>query len=125
MNGILIVNKSSGYTSQDVIYDARRILGTRKIGHGGTLDPMVTGVLPLFIGHGTKVSSFALEADKVYEGILVFGKETSTQDIEGEVLAETDFIPNGEEIRKAANKDWMLFQGGGRFRVLTVCHQKS
>lgn len=100
MNGILIVNKSSDCTSQDVIYDARRILGTRKIGHGGTLDPMVTGVLPLFIGHGTKVSSFALEADKVYEGLLAFGKETSTQDIEGEVLAETDFIPKEEDIRK-------------------------
>lgn len=98
MNGILIVNKDKNCTSQDVIYDVRRILKTRKIGHGGTLDPMVTGVLPLFIGQGTKVSSFALEADKIYKGTLLFGLETSTQDLEGEVLEKTDTIPSKEEI---------------------------
>ena len=88
MNGIVIVDKPSGWTSQDVTARLRRVFGTRRIGHGGTLDPMATGVLPVFVGRATRGVEFFEHAEKTYETVLRLGLTTDTEDITGTVLAE-------------------------------------
>ena len=86
MNGIVIVDKPQGWTSQDVTARLRRVFGTRRIGHGGTLDPMATGVLPVFVGRATRGVEFFEHARKEYEALLRPGIVTNTQDITGTVL---------------------------------------
>lgn len=86
MNGIVIVDKPQGWTSQDVTARLRRVFGTRRIGHGGTLDPMATGVLPVFVGRATRGVEFFEHARKEYETLLRPGIVTDTQDITGTVL---------------------------------------
>src|SRR5262249_20327618 len=85
-DGVLLVDKAEGMTSHDVVAVARRKLGTKKIGHCGTLDPIATGLLLLTIGRGTKVQDLLMSEDKEYVGTLTLGVTTSTQDREGEVL---------------------------------------
>jgi tRNA pseudouridine55 synthase len=86
--GVLVVDKPSGPTSHDVVAWARRALGTRTVGHAGTLDPMATGVLVLGIGEGTKLTSYLMGEDKEYETTLALGSETDTLDADGNVVAE-------------------------------------
>ena len=86
MNGIVIVDKPQGWTSQDVTARLRRVYATRRIGHGGTLDPMATGVLPVFVGRATRGVEFFEHARKEYETLLRPGIVTDTQDITGTVL---------------------------------------
>lgn len=86
MDGIVIVDKPSGWTSQDVTARLRRVFCTRRIGHGGTLDPMATGVLPVFVGRATRAVEFFEHADKRYEALLLPGVTTDTEDITGAVL---------------------------------------
>ena len=86
MNGIIIINKPKDYTSFDVVAVMRRLLGEKKIGHTGTLDPMATGVLPILVGRATKLQSFILEADKEYIATFQLGITTDTLDITGKVL---------------------------------------
>ena len=88
MNGIVIIDKPAGWTSQDVVSKLRGVLHTKRIGHGGTLDPMATGVLPVFVGRGTRAVEFFEHAEKTYEAELRFGITTDTEDITGEVLEE-------------------------------------
>lgn len=88
MNGIVIVDKPQGWTSQDVTARLRRVFDTRRIGHGGTLDPMATGVLPVFVGRATRGVEFFEHAEKTYETVLRLGIATDTEDITGTVLAE-------------------------------------
>ena len=88
MNGIVIVDKPQGWTSQDVTARLRRVFDTRRIGHGGTLDPMATGVLPVFVGRDTRAVEFFEHAEKTYETVLLLGKRTDTQDVTGRVLEE-------------------------------------
>ena len=90
MNGIVIVDKPQGWTSQDVTARLRRVFQTRRIGHGGTLDPMATGVLPVFVGRGTRGVEFFEHADKTYEAVLQLGITTDTEDTSGEVLEEKE-----------------------------------
>ena len=90
MNGIVIVDKPQGWTSQDVTARLRRVFQTRRIGHGGTLDPMATGVLPVFVGRGTRGVEFFEHAEKAYETVLQLGIITDTEDISGEVLEKRD-----------------------------------
>ena len=90
MNGIVIVDKPQGWTSQDVTARLRRVFNTRRIGHGGTLDPMATGVLPVFVGRATRGVEFFEHAEKVYETVLRPGITTDTEDITGTVLTQTD-----------------------------------
>lgn len=90
MDGIICINKEKGYTSFDVVGKLRKILGIKKIGHGGTLDPMAVGVLPIFIGKATKASSISLNNDKEYIAELKFGISTDTQDITGKVIEEKE-----------------------------------
>ena len=86
MNGIVIVDKPEGWTSQDVTARLRRVFNTRRIGHGGTLDPMATGVLPVFVGRATRGVEFFEHAEKTYEATLRLGLSTDTEDVTGEVL---------------------------------------
>ena len=88
MNGIVIVDKPEGWTSQDVTAKLRGVFHTRRIGHGGTLDPMATGVLPVFVGRATRAVEFFENAEKTYEATLRLGITTDTEDISGAVLEE-------------------------------------
>ena len=88
MNGIVIVDKPQDWTSQDVTARLRRVFNTRRIGHGGTLDPMATGVLPVFVGRATRGVEFFEHAEKTYETVLRLGLTTDTEDITGTVLTE-------------------------------------
>ena len=99
MNGIVIVDKPQDWTSQDVTARLRRVFNTRRIGHGGTLDPMATGVLPVFVGRATRGVEFFEHAEKTYEATLLLGTATDTEDTSGRVLeqkevhiSETDFL---------------------------------
>ena len=101
MNGIVIVNKPQGWTSQDVTARLRRVFGTRRIGHGGTLDPMATGVLPVFVGRATRGVEFFEHAEKTYEATLRLGLSTDTEDITGTVLKERPVEISREQFEKA------------------------
>ena len=98
MNGIVIVDKPQGWTSQDVTARLRRVFNTRRIGHGGTLDPMATGVLPVFVGRATRGVEFFEHAEKTYETVLRLGLTTDTEDISGTVLSEQDAFVTGEQL---------------------------
>ena len=98
MNGIVIVDKPQGITSHDVVSRMRRIFGTRRVGHSGTLDPLATGVLPIFVGRATRACEFALCDEKKYIATLRLGITTDTQDITGEILSETEVSVTPEEV---------------------------
>jgi tRNA pseudouridine55 synthase len=89
-SGVCVVDKPSGWTSHDVVGRARRLLGTRKVGHAGTLDPMATGVLVLGVGRGTRLLTFITGVAKTYEATIRFGVETDSLDADGEVTATHD-----------------------------------
>ena len=89
MNGIIVINKEKGVTSHDVVIKLRKMLQEKKIGHTGTLDPNATGVLPLLIGEGTKLSQYLIEHDKEYIVTLELGVQTSTGDSEGTISTQT------------------------------------
>ena len=88
MNGILLVNKDKGMTSRDVVNKVCYLLGTKKVGHSGTLDPMASGVLVLGINKGLKIINDITALDKEYEAEITLGIETDTLDIEGNVIKE-------------------------------------
>ena len=98
MNGIVIIDKPMGWTSQDVVSKLRGVLKTRRIGHGGTLDPMATGVLPVFVGRGTRGVEFFEHAEKTYEATLRLGVTTDTEDTSGTVLEEKEVHISEAEI---------------------------
>ena len=104
MNGIVIIDKPQGWTSQDVTARLRRVFGTRRIGHGGTLDPMATGVLPVFVDRATRGVEFFEHAEKVYETVLKPGITTDTEDITGTVLTEQDAFVTGEMLEAVLPK---------------------
>ena len=89
-NGVLPIDKPLGWTSFDVVAVARRSLGAKRVGHGGTLDPLATGVLPLLVGSATKFADRLHTASKVYAALVTFGGETTTDDREGPVTREAD-----------------------------------
>src|SRR3954453_20750892 len=92
-SGILVVDKPSGWTSHDVVARCRRLLGTRKVGHAGTLDPGATGVLLVGVGQATRLLRWLGELPKSYEGEVVLGTTTTTLDDEGEVVARFAMAP--------------------------------
>ena len=98
MDGIVIVDKPQDWTSQDVTAKLRSVFQTRRIGHGGTLDPMATGVLPVFVGRATRGVEFFEHAEKTYEAVLRLGITTDTEDITGTVLETKDVSVSEEEI---------------------------
>ncbi len=95
MNGVLLINKQKDYTSHDVVANVKKILG-EKVGHTGTLDPNATGVLPLLIGKGTKLSKYLIEHNKEYKATLKLGIKTDTLDIVGNVIQKENV--NKEQI---------------------------
>lgn len=100
MNGIVIIDKPAGWTSQDVVSKLRGVLHTKRIGHGGTLDPMATGVLPVFVGRATRAVEFFEHAEKTYEATLRLGITTDTEDITGEILEEKPVSVTKEDFLK-------------------------
>lgn len=101
-DGVLLIDKSPDMTSHDAVAIGRRALNTKKIGHCGTLDPMATGLLMLVVGRATKIQDLLMSEDKEYQGTMTLGKVTSSQDKEGEVIAESE-VPtlSAEQIHAA------------------------
>jgi tRNA pseudouridine55 synthase len=101
-DAVLVVDKPSGPTSFDVVRQVRRAAGTRHVGHGGTLDPLASGVLPVCLGEATKLAQFLLDADKEYRVTVALGAETDTDDVQGTVTGRWDTAGVGEEVVHAA-----------------------
>lgn len=89
INGIINLKKEAGMTSHDAVFKLRRLLQEKKIGHGGTLDPDVVGVLPIAVGKATRVIEYMTEAGKIYEGEVTLGYSTTTEDTSGEIVDQT------------------------------------
>ena len=100
MNGIIIIDKPQEWTSNDVVSRLRRVFNTRRIGHGGTLDPMATGVLPVFVGRATRGVEFFEHAEKAYETVLRLGLTTTTEDVWGETLEERPVAFTAEKLEE-------------------------
>ncbi len=101
-DGLLVVDKPAGWTSHDVVGRARRLCGTRRVGHAGTLDPMATGVLVLGVNKATRLLTFLVGSDKAYTATIRLGQSTITDDAEGEVVATTPADRVGAEALRAA-----------------------
>jgi tRNA pseudouridine55 synthase len=101
VDGLLLVDKPSGMTSHDVVDVVRRALGTRKVGHAGTLDPMATGLLLIGAGRATRLLRFLGELPKTYEGVMRLGIETTTLDADGDVVRASPVVATGEEVHAA------------------------
>ena len=102
MDGAVVVDKPSGWTSHDVVNKVRRFAGTKKVGHLGTLDPAATGVLPLVIGRATRLAQFYTRNDKVYEGVIHFGYSTDSYDADGQPTSTAQGIVLDREQLEAA-----------------------
>lgn len=104
LNGIIVINKPKNYTSHDVVAKVKKILNLKKVGHTGTLDPNATGVLPLLLNSGTKLSKYLINHDKEYEVTLKLGIKTDTLDSEGKILEESKvdaaILENTENIKE-------------------------
>ena len=105
MNGVLVIDKPKGWTSHDVVARVRKILRIKKAGHGGTLDPLATGVLPIYLNEGTKLVPFNLEGTKEYIATIKLGQETDTLDADGEIVAEKEgFSFTPQEIEEVLGR---------------------
>ena len=104
LSGVLVVDKTEGPTSHDVVTLARRALGVSRIGHTGTLDPMATGVLPLVIGRATRLAQFLTASDKTYEATIAFGRTTDSHDASGRIVTTSDRRPAREALAAAIEK---------------------
>ena len=100
-SGIIIIDKPAGWTSQDVAARLRGVFHERRIGHGGTLDPMATGVLPIFVGRATRAVEFFEHAEKEYLAGLRLGVQTDTQDLTGEIVAQRPVSVTREQVQAA------------------------
>jgi tRNA pseudouridine55 synthase len=101
LDGILIVAKPAGPTSHDVVALVRRLAATKRVGHGGTLDPFASGVLPIFLGHATRVVEYHLGDRKAYRGTVCFGASSTTDDLEGELTPSDGPSPTREAVEAA------------------------
>ena len=97
-DGILLVDKPAGMTSHDVVWRVRKLFGTKKVGHTGTLDPMATGVLVVLLGRAAKACEYVSHDEKVYEATLRLGLTTDTEDVTGTILTVSDSIPTPEQV---------------------------
>ena len=103
IDGIFILNKGEGMTSQTAVTRVKRLFGADKAGHTGTLDPMATGVLPVLVGRAVKASEYMLSSDKHYRATLRLGITTDTEDTTGNILTQSDRLPSPEKVLAAAN----------------------
>ena len=101
MNGLILLDKPEGFTSFKAAAVLRRIYGTKRVGHTGTLDPMATGVLPILIGRATRLCSLVLESDKRYTATVRLGITTDSLDITGNVLSESEVNVSDEQLYDA------------------------
>lgn len=125
MNGIVIVDKPQEWTSQDVTARLRRVFNTRRIGHGGTLDPMATGVLPVFVGRATRGVEFFEHAQKAYEAVLRLGLTTDTEDIFGKELERRDVqIPERDFLEVLSHFRGKIMQIPPMYSALKINGQK-
>lgn len=105
MNGVLIIDKPQGWTSHDVVAWVRKVLRIRKVGHGGTLDPLATGVLPIYLGEATKLVPFNLDGIKEYIATMKLGQETDTLDADGRIIAEMEgFLCTRQTVEEVLNR---------------------
>lgn len=105
LNGIILIDKHTGVTSFDIIKMLRNITGIKKIGHGGTLDPLATGLLPVFLGHATKISFKIINLEKSYEVSMILGISTDTGDAEGRIIKQREVLTLSQDaIEKYINK---------------------
>jgi tRNA pseudouridine55 synthase len=104
MDGIVIIDKPAGKTSHDVVSEVKKIMGAKKAGHTGTLDPMATGVLPVCLNEATKLAQFLTGENKEYLATMLLGVKTDTLDTEGEITGKSDKFVSEEEIRAALEK---------------------
>lgn len=102
--GVLIVNKHGGITSHDVVNRVRRLYGTRRVGHTGTLDPMATGVLVVLVGRAAKAAEYLVSDSKRYRAVMRLGITTDSEDVTGTVLMRADSLPSDEEVIKTAEE---------------------
>lgn len=101
LDGVLVVSKAAGPTSHDIVALVRRLAQTKRVGHGGTLDPFASGVLPLFLGRATRLAEYHLGADKTYRATVCFGASSTTDDLEGELTAGDAAAPSREAVEAA------------------------
>jgi len=101
MDGILVVAKQPGPTSHDIVALVRRLTGVRRVGHGGTLDPFAAGVLPVFIGHATRLVEYHLKDDKEYRALVSFGARSTTDDLDGELTPSDGPAPTRATVETA------------------------
>ena len=124
-NGVLIVNKPSGMTSHDVVNIVRRLYGTRRVGHAGTLDPLASGVLVVLEGRAAKATEYISHSSKKYRATLRLGITTDTEDVTGTVLSESDVIPSADEVAAAVEKfKGSIMQTPPMYSALKVGGQK-
>ncbi len=102
-DGVLILDKPAGITSHDCVAKIRRLYRTKKVGHTGTLDPMATGVLPILLGRAAKAAEYLTAEDKHYIAALRLGITTDTEDTTGEILTQSDSIPDAETVKKTVS----------------------
>src|SRR5512132_1454534 len=98
MDGILVANKPAGPTSHDLVALVRRLAATKRVGHGGTLDPFASGVLPIFLGHATRVVEYHLADRKTYRATVCFGASSTTDDLEGELTPAAGPAPTRADV---------------------------
>mgnify|MGYP002854882942 CR=1 FL=1 len=105
-DGFINLSKPAGMTSHDAVNRVRKIFGTKKVGHAGTLDPAAVGVLPIAVGRATKFIEYLADCDKTYRAEIIFGVATDTGDLDGEIISRVEdfFMPNVEEIGAAVEK---------------------
>ena len=103
-SGVLIINKPQGLTSHDVVGKIRKLYGTRRVGHTGTLDPLATGVLVILIGRAAKAAEYLVCDEKCYRATLTLGLTTDTEDITGKILTQSDIIPEQNKVLDACRK---------------------
>src|SRR3954464_11250543 len=101
LDGIVVVAKPAGPTSHDVVALVRRLAATKRVGHGGTLDPFASGVLPLFLGHATRVVEYHLGDRKAYRATVCFGASSTTDDLEGELTPAGGPAPDRATVEAA------------------------
>ena len=104
LSGVILINKHKGVTSHDIVFKIRKLYGTKKVGHTGTLDPLATGVLPILIGRGAKAAEYLLSENKEYIAELRLGITTDTEDITGNILTKCDTLPTKTEFFEAVNR---------------------
>lgn len=104
LSGVILVNKHKGVTSHDIVFKIRRLYGTKKVGHTGTLDPLATGVLPVLVGRSAKAAEYLLSENKKYIAEIKLGIATDTEDITGKILEKCDTLPTKNEFFEACKR---------------------